>query len=85
MSEPTGDQPRISLHDHAVRLHARHPDGPLPGEGKPYPDEARPRRPDDRDRRRDGADVAEALDRHFADPDADPAALSAVLDGLDAP
>ncbi|MFI9813647.1 hypothetical protein [Saccharothrix variisporea] len=89
MSEPTGDQPRISLYDHAVRLHTRHPDGPLPGEGKPYPDEARykarPRRSDNRDRRRDGADVAEALDRHFAAPDADPAALAVVLDGFDAP
>ncbi|MFC9975168.1 hypothetical protein ACFVH6_30150 [Spirillospora sp. NPDC127200] len=30
---------RVPLYDHARRLHAEHPDGPLPKQGEPFPDQ----------------------------------------------
>ena len=71
--------PRITLFDHALRLHRHDPDGVLPRDGKPYPDDAlhRGRRPRSRDdARTDGADVAAILDRHFAEADAAPGDLA---------
>jgi hypothetical protein len=71
-------EPLGSLYDHALLLHDRTPDGPLPDDGEPYPDEEQhPRRPsgDAEWWRNDGVAVAAVLDRHFADPDARPAEL----------
>ncbi|MFD1148029.1 hypothetical protein [Saccharothrix hoggarensis] len=85
MSGTTGAGPRTSLYDHAVRLHERHPDGPLPRDGRPFPDEPRPRRrPRRTEQRRVGADVAAALDRHFAGDDP-PEALAEAVRDLDVP
>ncbi|MFF6784033.1 hypothetical protein [Streptomyces sp. NPDC012510] len=68
------------LFEHALRLHRRTPDAPLPRDGEPYPDEARRRRrkvPDPpRDRNLVGVDVARLLDAHFADPHAAPRDLT---------
>ena len=71
--------PRITLFDHALRLHRQDPDGALPRDGEPYPDDAlhRGRRPRSRDDgRTDGAEVAAILDRHFATADAAPGELA---------
>lgn len=72
MSAPTG--PRITLFEHALRLHRQHPDGVLPRDGEPYPDEehhrSRPSPRRVRDQRRHGAGVAAILDSHFSRPDA---------------
>ncbi|WP_158840723.1 hypothetical protein [Saccharothrix deserti] len=85
MSETTGASPRTSLYDHAVRLHRQHPDGPLPRDGRPLPDEPRPRRRrPEADQRLVGADVAEALDRHFGG-DAPPQALAEAVRDLYVP
>ena len=84
MSETTGASPRISLYDHAVRLHEQHPDEPLPKDGRPFPDDPERSSPDRTDRRRVGADVAEALDRHFAGDDP-PRALAEAVRDLDVP
>ncbi|MBO1417887.1 hypothetical protein [Streptomyces sp. FH025] len=70
--------PRTSLYDHALRLHGRTPDGPLPKDGAPYPDGElhrgrRPKRPEDP--RRQGVRVARVLDRHFARTSAGPQEL----------
>ena len=67
-----------SLFDHAVQLHQRSPDVPLPHEGMPYPDAAahppnRRLQPDDQ--RRQGADVAVVLDAYFADSASTPSEL----------
>lgn len=84
MSETTGAGPRISLYDHALRLHERHPDGPLPRDGEPFPNEpARRRRIDDQ--RLVGADVAAVLDRHFADPAAEHHVLAEAVRDLAVP
>ena len=60
---------QISLFEHAARLHAEHPDGPLPSDGEPYPDADshrgdRPRAP--RDYRTAGIDAAAVLDEYFS-------------------
>jgi hypothetical protein len=73
---PLGSQ--ISLFDHAMRLHQKTQDSPLPRDGEPYPDEefrrrGRPGPP--HDGRMWGADVAEVLDAYFADPGAAPDTL----------
>ncbi|WP_394619204.1 hypothetical protein JNUCC0626_08935 [Lentzea sp. JNUCC 0626] len=60
-----------SLYDHAVALHRRFPDGPLPRDGAPYPDEERQRARPPRPRhspRRVGADTAAVLDNYFSSP-----------------
>ncbi|MET8373860.1 hypothetical protein ACPXB1_30305 [Micromonospora sp. DT68] len=73
-TEPELLGPQITLFEHALRLHQRHPDGALPNDGKPYPDEdrhrSRPSSPRVRDRRLYGADVAVILDKHFSRPEA---------------
>ncbi|MFD1084787.1 hypothetical protein [Micromonospora andamanensis] len=73
-TEPGLLGPRITLFEHALRLHQRHPDEVLPRDGEPYPDDERHRsRPSARrarDRRLYGADVAVILDGHFSQPDA---------------
>ncbi|MGH3190867.1 MAG: hypothetical protein ACRDOL_27115 [Streptosporangiaceae bacterium] len=71
--------PQISLFDHALQLHRAVPDSPLPRDGEPYPDAqlhagARPRSP--KDRRRQGIEAAAVLDRHFAQPGAQPSDLA---------
>lgn len=84
MSETTGTSPRISLYDHAVRLHERYPDAPLPKAGRPLPGDLDRSPPGRTDQRRVGADVAEALDRHFAGDDP-PRALAEAVRDLDVP
>ncbi|MEV1116753.1 hypothetical protein AB0I91_16910 [Actinosynnema sp. NPDC049800] len=85
MSGTTGAGPRISLYEHAVRLHEQHPDRPLPNEGRPFPGEPRAKRHSGQGgRRRVGADVAKALDRHFAGDDP-PQALAEAVRDLDVP
>jgi hypothetical protein len=82
-TEPGLLGPRISLFEHALRLHQQHPDGALPCDGKPYPDEDRHRsRPSYRrvrDRRLHGADAAVILDSHFNRPDAPASELVAAF------
>ena len=76
-----------SLFEHALALHRQFPHGPLPRDGSPYPDQARyralshPRQ----DRRTAGADVAAALDAHFAAADISPERLAGTLANLDIP
>lgn len=68
-----------SLFAHAMALHRRHPDSPLPRDGYPFPDDAAHRtsgRALSRDWRRRGVDVAAVLDRTFA---TDPVELSSLL------
>ncbi|GGN95753.1 hypothetical protein GCM10010112_86340 [Actinoplanes lobatus] len=59
-----------ALFTHALRLHQRYPDEPLPGDGAPFPDEAEHRRylPGPEDRGLAGAEVAGILDRNLDDP-----------------
>ncbi|HEY1626940.1 MAG TPA: hypothetical protein VGG16_24410 [Streptosporangiaceae bacterium] len=70
---------QISLLAHAQRLHAEHPDSPLPADGYPFPDDPqhcrqpRPRPP--KPYSRAGADAAAVLDEHFTRADAGPADL----------
>lgn len=83
---PLGSRP--TLFQHALSLHRQHPDSPLPRDGDPYPDDdpqrdSRPRTR--RDPRLQGADVAEVLDRHFADPDAQPGELAEAFHDVDVP
>ncbi|GGN46362.1 hypothetical protein FHR83_008565 [Actinoplanes campanulatus] len=78
---------RLSLFAHALRLHQRHPDEPLPRDGEPFPDEAAHQGglPGSRGPRRDGAEVAEILDRYFGDPSASPADLADAFHGVHVP
>ncbi len=69
---------RISLFEHAARLHAEHPTGPLPKSGEPYPDAHahrgdRPRSP--KDYRAVGIEAAAVLDAHFTRPGTQPREL----------
>ncbi|NUU24522.1 MAG: hypothetical protein HOV68_23900, partial [Streptomycetaceae bacterium] len=82
--EPAAPDPDVlSLYEHAAHLHRLHPDGPIPGLGRPFPGERGtlpepPRRPlDDR-----AAELRALLAGHFAAPDAEPAALSRRLAAL---
>ncbi|SOB85530.1 hypothetical protein [Streptomyces sp. 1331.2] len=68
--------PTSSLYDHALRLHRRTPDGPLPRGGKPYPGGRRPRPEPPEDYRTAGVPVARLLDEHFAQPLAQPRGLA---------
>ncbi|MGW0900814.1 hypothetical protein ACWD0G_28215, partial [Streptomyces goshikiensis] len=78
-----------TLYEHALRLHRQSPDRPLRRDGEPYPDEERrqsaPRRKRSRGRKPAGAGVAGILDRHFADPDADPSRLAGRFQGVEVP
>ncbi|MBC6464758.1 hypothetical protein HKK74_04495 [Actinomadura alba] len=81
--------PRMSLYDHALRLHHLNPDTALPRDGEPYPDEehhrrdGRTRRSDDA--RRQGMDAAAILDSHFARSDAKPSELAWAFHDVDVP
>ena len=72
-----------SLYEHALALHRRFPDGPLPGDA-PCPDESLPRSPLP-GRRKIGADVARVLDRYFAAKKPSPERLAEELSHLAAP
>ncbi|MFE5588632.1 hypothetical protein, partial [Kitasatospora sp. NPDC056531] len=71
---------QLALYDHAVLLHRRNPDRPLPRDGSPYPDEelhrspSRPEHPGDRSAL--GAAVCRVLDEHFARASTEPSALA---------
>jgi hypothetical protein len=81
-------EPLGSLYDYALQLHERNPDGPLPRDGEPYPDAERHGRRRSNDPefwRNDGVAVAVVLDRHFADPHAQPAELVDPLHDVDVP
>lgn len=71
--------PGPSLFRHALRLHRRYPDSPLPDDGKPYPDEERhrlrPRPRTGKDPRRWGIDAALVLDRYFDEAETPPSEL----------
>lgn len=85
MSETTEPRllgPEISLYHHALRLHRRDPEAPLPHHGKPFPHR---HRSSDEDMRSRGAAVAAILDRHFADPDAVPAHLAEAFHDVPVP
>ncbi|MFD3871552.1 hypothetical protein [Streptomyces sp. NPDC058623] len=74
-----------TLFEHALWLHRRFPDEPLPRNGEPYPDETTYRRrpltePADRDRAE--RDAAAHVDAHFARRAAPPAELAEVVQGL---
>lgn len=69
---------RKSLFGHALAMHTRAPEGPLPRDGEPYPDAERhrrspPNRP--RDPALVGVEAARILQEHFANPVAVPADL----------
>ncbi|GLW30631.1 hypothetical protein Areg01_35710 [Actinoplanes regularis] len=86
-TEPGLLGPRITLFDHALRLHQQDPDGVLPRDGEPYPDDERYRSRTwpESDRRLEGADVAVLLDRHFSRPEAQPSELADALRGVFVP
>ncbi|GAB3435784.1 hypothetical protein [Actinophytocola sediminis] len=72
-----------SLFLHALRLHQRSPDAPLPRAGEPYPDDEGHRRGPRTDSRLSGVAVADLLNRYFANPDARPSELA--FDDVDVP
>ncbi|WP_232344302.1 hypothetical protein [Actinoplanes awajinensis] len=74
-----------TLFDHALRLHRLTPDAPLPRDGDPYPDADDDRPDSGDDRRRRGIDAAAVLDRHFADPTAQPGDLTGAFRAIDVP
>lgn len=79
-TEPGSLGSQTTLFEHALRLHRRDPDSPLPRDGEPYPDDESHRRRSrprpQKDRRRDGADAAAILDSHFGRSDAPPSELA---------
>lgn len=78
-----------SLFDHALHLHAEHPDTPLPGDGAPYPDDAahrggdRPAGPDSR--RAAGVKAAAVLEEYFSRSNANPSELEFAFHDVDVP
>lgn len=76
-TRPSGS--RVSLYEHALRLHRLDPDTALPRDGEPYADEEQHRhgRPlPSGDRRRYGTEAAAILDAYFAMPNAQPEELA---------
>jgi hypothetical protein len=86
-TEPGSVGSRASLFEHALRLHRRDPDSPLPRNGEPYPDEDVHRRhlPRPEDRRLLGARAAAILDVHFGRADASPRDLADAFHDVDVP
>jgi len=70
---------QVSIFEHAQRLHAGHPDAPLPADGNPFPDDPphrrQPRRPWPEPASRAGAEAAAVLDEYFARSAAEPSGL----------
>ncbi|PZG22627.1 hypothetical protein C1I95_04900 [Micromonospora craterilacus] len=88
-TEPGSLGPRTGLFEHALRLHQRYPDSPLPRDGEPYPDgdlHRRRQRPRTRkDQRLRGSDVAVILDVHFGKADAPPSKLADAFHDVEVP
>jgi hypothetical protein len=85
-SDPPGS--RISLFEHALRLHQQCPDLPLPRDGEPYPDDTlhhRQPRARAQDQRLKGAAAAVILDAHFAEAAAPVSALVGAFHEVDVP
>ena len=90
MNAPGGPQlPRKTLFAHALEIHQREPDKPLPRDGYPFPDDAehrgRKKPPAPQDQRQAGIYVAAILERHFAEASPDPAALAAAVHRVHVP
>ncbi|MDW5323744.1 hypothetical protein [Plantactinospora sp. KLBMP9567] len=87
--EPGPLGPRVTLFDHARRLHRQHPDSPLPEDGRPYPDEdlerQRPEPDPPDDRRHQGMAAAAVLDAHFVMDGAPPSELAGAFREVDVP
>ncbi|MFI6825325.1 hypothetical protein ACIBJE_30910 [Micromonospora sp. NPDC050187] len=88
-TEPGALGPGTSLFEHALRLHQRCPDLPLPRDGEPYPDDEshrrRQRRQTRRDQRLTGSDVAAILDAYFGRVESAPRELVDAFHDVDVP